>query len=59
MATEKFPGPNYNRIIESDPQIIKVPMENAEWGARKPVTGAASKTWADNVMNIKHVSNKS
>lgn len=55
---DKFPGPNYNRIIESDPQIVKVDMENAEWGARKPATNAASKTWKDNKMTIKHVSNK-
>jgi len=33
MAT-KFPAPNYNRIIESDPQIVKVPLDEFGWGAR-------------------------
>lgn len=55
---ERFPGPNYNKIIETDPQIIKVAMENAEFGARKPVIDMASKSWKDNVMTIKHVSSK-
>lgn len=55
---DKFPGPNYNKIIESDPQIIKVAMENAEFGARKSAVDAASKSWKDNTMTIKHVSNK-
>lgn len=58
MANEKFPGPNYNRIIETDPQIVKVPMETAEWGARKGTVDKVSKTLAGNSMTIKHVSNK-
>lgn len=29
-----FPGPNYNRIIETDPQIVKVPLDNMGFGAR-------------------------
>ena len=31
----KFPGPNMNRIIDTDPQIVKVPMDNFGWGSRK------------------------
>lgn len=58
MPNERFPGPNYNRIIENDPQIVKVAMENAEWGARKPAMDASSKTWSDNKMTIKHVSSR-
>jgi hypothetical protein len=38
MAT-KFPAPNYNRIIESDPQIVKVPFDETGWGARKSIFG--------------------
>jgi len=34
-----FPGPTYNRIIETDPQIIKVPLDNMGWGARLSVMG--------------------
>lgn len=54
MASERFPGPNYNRIIESDPQVVKVDMETAEWGARK----SAQPKDIRNGMTIKHVSNK-
>lgn len=36
---EKFPGPNYNRLIENDPMIVKVPGASANrfifgWGSR-------------------------
>jgi hypothetical protein len=34
-----FPGPNYNRIIETDPQIIKVPLDNVGIGARLSIFG--------------------
>lgn len=30
----KFPAPNYNRLIEQDPQIVKVAMDEFGWGAR-------------------------
>ena len=30
----KFPGPSYNRIIDTDPQIVKVPMEGYQFGSR-------------------------
>jgi hypothetical protein len=35
-----FPGPTYNRIIETDPQIVKVPLDNVGWGARLSIMGA-------------------
>jgi hypothetical protein len=35
-----FPGPTYNRIIETDPQIIKVPLDNLGFGARLSIFGA-------------------
>jgi hypothetical protein len=34
-----FPGPGYNRIIETDPQIIKVPLDNMGIGARLSIFG--------------------
>lgn len=37
MAEKSFPGPSYNRLIETDPQIVKVAMDIAEWGARMSV----------------------
>ena len=51
MAAKNFPGPNINRLIEEDPQIVKVPMDHEEWGARK---SAQPKDIA-NSMTIKHV----
>ena len=35
MANKNFPGPNINRLIDTDPQIIKVPMDETGWGSRK------------------------
>ena len=37
-----FPGPTYNRLIETDPQIVKVPMDNMGWGARLSIFGQMS-----------------
>lgn len=37
-----FPGPTYNRLIETDPQILKVPMDNVGWGARMSIFGKDS-----------------
>lgn len=53
MANKNFPGPNINRIIEEDPQIVKVPMPKMDWGSR---TSAMPKSISNN-MTIKHVSN--
>ena len=35
MADKNFPGPNINRIIETDPQIVKIPLDDMGWGSRK------------------------
>ena len=35
MANKNFPGPSYNRLIDQDPQIIKVPMDEMGWGSRQ------------------------
>ena len=35
-----FPGPTYNRIIETDPQIVKVPLDNMGIGARLSIMGS-------------------
>ncbi len=37
MANKNFPGPNINRIIENDPQIVKVDMDNMGFGSRKSI----------------------
>jgi len=60
----KWPGPSYNRIIESDPQIVKVPLDYMGWGSRSSIFGqlgddpksnnAANPTAPE--ITIKHVS---
>ena len=55
MSSKNFPGPNINRLIDEDPQIIKVPMEKMGWGSRPsglPQGDAAPKA---SEMTIKHV----
>ena len=39
MPSTKFPGPNYNRLIENDAQIVKVPMDTFGWGSRQSLFG--------------------
>lgn len=51
MANPNFLAPKINKIIESDPQIIKVNMEYTEWGARKSMVDRNT----TNSMTISHV----
>lgn len=53
MAAEnKFPNnPKYNQLIENDEQIVKVPFDEVEFGARKSAQPKSIK----NTNTIKHV----
>lgn len=51
MPNPNFPGPNMNRVIDTDPQIIKVPMDHTEFGGR---TSAIPKN-IQNQMTLQHV----
>ena len=51
MASNQFPGPKYNQVPEKDKQIVSVPLENQDWGAR-PVT---TKIPSANQQTIRHV----
>ncbi len=61
-----FPGPSYNRIIESDPQIISVGMDKfTGWGARASVMPSGGDPTTNNSaaprapeMTVKHVASK-
>ena len=55
MAT-KFPGPNYNQIIDTnrDKQIVQVPIDNVDYGARVVTTSTNVK----NTMTLEHVKSK-
>lgn len=62
MATKNFPGPNYNSIIENDPQIIRVPLAEMGWGSRMSVYPKGTDVKSNNPaapsapeITIKHV----
>ena len=65
MANKNFPGPNINRIIENDPMIVKVPMDNMGWGSRASIFGQLGNDARSNnpakptapEMTIKHIGN--
>lgn len=54
MANPNFPGPSINRLIDSSPKIVKVPMESMDWGARK----SAQPKDVKNSMTLRHVGDK-
>jgi hypothetical protein len=56
MATSKFPGPNYNQIIDTnrDKQIVQVPIDNVDFGSRPVTTNQNVK----NSMSLEHVKSK-
>ena len=37
MANKNFPGPNINRLIDKDPQIVKINVDYTEWGSRPSI----------------------
>lgn len=48
---DRWPTPKYNRLIDQDPQIVKVDLHNMEYGARP----SAMPKNVKNDMTIKHV----
>jgi len=50
MATNRFPGPSINSLIDEDPSIVKVPLDHAEIGARLSVQPKNIK----NMMTLVH-----
>ena len=51
----QFPGPTYNRIIETDPQIVKVDMNKMDWGARPSAQPKGDAAPSAPQMTVKHV----
>lgn len=49
-----FPQQPYNKLIDEDPQIVRVPLANVDWGSR-PST--MNKLPNNNGMSIKHIPN--
>lgn len=57
MARDTFPSPKYNTIIEpnSDKQIVTVPLEQVDFGARKVSQNESSTNSKSSIMSIRHV----
>ena len=57
---QSWPSISNNKLIENDPMIVKVPMDEVEWGARKKMMNKArsSDGISDNKMGIQHVEGK-
>ncbi len=49
-----WPTQPFNKLIEEDPQIVKVPLDGVEWGARRSTLNRIENR---NGMNIKHIPN--
>lgn len=46
-------SPPMDRVPDSDPMIVRVPLDDMDWAARK----SSQRTWADGPKSIKHVPN--
>lgn len=47
-------NPPMNRVIDSDPQIIRVALDKTDWGARK-----SAQPSTENSMSVKNLRNGS
>lgn len=63
MAEKSFPGPSINRLIDNDPQIVKVPLDYMGWGSRPSALPSGGDPKSQNPaapsapeMTIKHTS---
>ena len=52
-----WPDTGYNKLIENDPQIVKVPMDNTGWGSRKGTMAKARnpESGGNGKLAIRHV----
>lgn len=46
-------NPPQDRVPDSDPAIVRVPMEKMDWAARS----SQQKSWSNDWQTIKHVKN--
>ena len=46
-------NPPMDRITDNDPMIVRVPMEKADWGARR----SQQKAWNKDDKALKHIPN--
>lgn len=55
MPNQKFLSPSHNRLLDSDPQIKRVNLDNAEIASRRSAEPNAEK----GIGSIKHVPSNS
>lgn len=48
---DKFPAPKFTKLIDKDPQIVKVDLDYPEWGSR----ASGQPKEVKNEMRIVHV----
>ena len=55
-----YPSTPYNKLNENDPMIVKVPMDNTDFGSRKGTMAKARNpsSGGSGRMGIKHVESK-
>ena len=49
-----WPRQPFNKLIDEDPQIVRVPLENLDWGSRP---SQMKRIESRNGMDIKHIPN--
>jgi hypothetical protein len=52
-----YPATPHNKLIDTDPMIVKVPLSEVEWGSRPSQMARvrAADGFKENRMGIKHV----
>lgn len=60
VSGQDWPSTEHNKLIENDPMIVKVPMDNVDWGSRKNVMGKARnpESGGNGKLGIRHVDGK-
>ncbi len=53
-----WPSTPHDKVVDNDPMIVKVPMDNVDWGARKGTMAKARAGNSNANLNIKHVESK-
>ena len=56
-----YPSTPHDKLVEHDPMIVKVPMDNVDFGARKGTMAKAKNSdgHKENKMQIRHVGKES
>lgn len=55
-----YPNTSHDKVVDNDPMIVKVPMDNVDWGARKGTMGKArnAESGGNRKLGIEHVGKK-